>query len=407
VNRFFSPLIVSMPLFAGACQPAAGAARGPAPGVELVTAAPHEPAVAPSVQPASPAAAQVLGWWDQPYPERFAAARLPKQLGWIGVKDNHFIDADGQAVILQGVNISDPDKLESSGHYDRRLFEEIRAWGANVVRVPVHPVAWRSRGKAAYFDLLDRAVLWASELDLYLIIDWHTIGNLVTQMFQHPMYDTTEQETFDFWRSVAFRYRDVPTVAFFEIFNEPTVRRGTLGSASWPQWKALNEEIISIITAHEARAIPLVAGFDWAYQLGPIAEQPIERANIAYVSHPYPGKAKASNGPIEQQWDAAFGFATKKYPLIATEIGYMSADAPGAHSPAIDDGSYGKRITDYLAKTGASWTAWCFDPDWPPQLISDWNFTPTVAGALFRDVMQARRASADKPQLPASSGGGR
>jgi endoglucanase len=397
-----SCLVILGSLLASACQPAPNAAPPQTPGVELVTAAPHEPAA--PLAASAPAPAKVLGPWDAPYPERFDVARLPKRLGWLEVKGNRFVDAGGRPVILQGVNISDPDKLESNGRYDRRLFEVIRDWGANIVRVPVHPAAWRARGKAAYFELLDRAVLWATELDLYLIIDWHTIGNLVTQMFQHPMYDTSQQETFDFWRSVAFRYRDVPTVAFFEIFNEPTVRRGTLGSAPWPQWKALNEEIISIITAHEARAIPLVAGFDWAYQLGPIAEQPIERAGIGYVSHPYPGKANASRGPIEPQWDAAFGFASKKYPLIATEIGYMSADAPGAHSPAIDAGSYGPRITGYLAKIGASWTAWCFDPDWPPQLISDWNFTPTAAGAHFRDVMRARRASADEP--PPAAGGG-
>jgi endoglucanase len=406
VNRLFSCLFVSSSLLAGACQPASSAVRAPAPSVELVTAAPHQPPGPPPVAPPPPAE-KVPGPWDQPYPERFDVARLPKRLGWIAVKGNTFVDAEGQTLLLQGVNISDPDKLESNGHYDRRLFEVIRDWGANIVRIPVHPAAWRARGKAAYFDLLDRAVLWATELDLYLIIDWHTIGNLVTQMFQHPMYETTQQETFDFWRSVAYRYRDVSSVAFFEIFNEPTVRRGTLGSASWPQWKALNEEIIGIIAAHEARAIPLVAGFDWAYQLGPIAQQPIERAGIGYVSHPYPGKAKASNGPIEQQWDAAFGFATRKYPLIATEIGYMSADAPGAHSPAIDDGTYGKRITDYLAKNGASWTAWCFDPDWPPQLISDWSFTPTAAGAHFRDVMRARRASAEKPPAAANAGAAR
>jgi len=400
VNRPLFSLFAAASLIAG-CQPAAGGARVPATGVELVTAAPHEPGLREPAQPPPPVAtaapAKVPGPWDQPYPQRFDPASLPKRLEWLAVKGNRFVDARGEPVILQGVNISDPDKLESNGHYDRRLFEVIRDWGANVVRIPVHPAAWRARGKPAYFELLDRAVVWASELDLYLIIDWHTIGNLVTQMFQHPMYDTTQQETFEFWRSVAFRYRDVPTVALFEIFNEPTVRRGTLGSASWPAWKALNEEIISIITAHEGHAIPLVAGFDWAYQLGPVAQQPIEREAIGYVSHPYPGKASASKGSIEGQWDAAFGFATKKYPLIATEIGYMSADAPGAHSPAIDDGSYGKRITDYLAKNGASWTAWCFDPDWPPQLISDWSFTPTAAGAHFREVMLARRASVVKP----------
>ena len=372
----------------------AGPATSPAPtgpvgaAVDAPAAAPSLTAAAPAVSPAP--AGKVLGPWDAPYPKPFDASKLPKRLPAIHVDGNHFVDPSGASVVFQGVNISDPDKLESNGHFERRLFEEIARWGANVIRIPVHPAAWRARGSQAYFALLDQAVIWATELDMYVIIDWHSIGNLVRGLYQHPMYDTTQPETYAFWRDAAFRYADVPTVAFYELFNEPTLRRGRLGSAPWSEWKFFNEEAISIIRAHDADAIALVAGFDYAYDLGPIAKAPIDRPGVAYVSHPYPMKAKA---PFEPSWDQAFGFATKKYPLMATEIGYMAAGDPGAHSPAIDDGSYGKRITDYLGAKGASWVAWCFDPDWAPQLIKDWDFTPTTAGATFRDVMLARRGA--------------
>jgi endoglucanase len=360
---------------------AAPGARAPAP--------PRPDGAGKGAAPGTPLATdKVLGPWDAPYPKPFDPAQLPKRLPAIRVEGNRFVDAAGSTVVFQGVNISDPDKLESNGHFNRRLFEEIARWGANVIRIPVHPAAWRARGAAAYFALLDQALIWATELDMYVIIDWHSIGNLIRGLYQHPMYETSEPETYAFWRDAAFRYADVPTVAFYELFNEPTVRRGRLGSAPWPEWKFFNEEAISIIRAHDADAIALVAGFDYAYDLGPIAKQPIERPGIAYVSHPYPMKAKA---PFEPAWDTAFGFATKTYPLMATEIGYMAAGDRGAHSPAIDDGSYGKRITDYLATKGASWVAWCFDPDWAPPLIKDWDFTPTPAGATFRDVMLARR----------------
>ena len=33
--------------------------------------------------------------------------------------------------------------------------------------------------------LLDQAVDWANELGLYLILDWHSIGNLKEEKFQH------------------------------------------------------------------------------------------------------------------------------------------------------------------------------------------------------------------------------
>jgi endoglucanase len=109
------------------------------------------------------------------------------------------------------------------------------------------------------------------------------------------------------------------------------------------------------------------------------------------VSHPYPQK---TGEPLEKNWEEAFGFIAQKYPLFATEIGYMRSDEPGAHIPVEnDDGTYGKRITDYLHKKGASWTAWCFHPQWSPQLVSDWDFTPTESGKHFRSVMQKQKTS--------------
>jgi endoglucanase len=354
----------------GAAGPTeAGATTSPSP------AAAGEPSDAPA------------SWWRPPTPAPFDASRLSRAVSRIGVEGNRFVDESGRAVVFQGVNIADPDSLIRDGHYNRELFQAIASWGANVVRVPVHPAAFRGRGPDRYFELLDQAVVWANELKLYLILDWHSIGNLVMGLYQRPLYETTQQETFEFWRRAASRYAQVPTVALYEIFNEPTLANGRLGAASWQQWKALNEQIIDIIYANNPGAVPLVAGFDWAYDLRPVAEAPIERKGVAYVTHPYPQKTRP---PYPAKWDERFGFVAARYPLIATEIGYMPPDAPGAHSPAIDTASYGSDITTYLASKGASWVAWCFHPDWGPQLLRDWNYNPTAAGSYFRDVMLRR-----------------
>lgn len=44
---------------------------------------------------------------------------------------------------------------------------------------------------------------WATELNLHVIIDWHSIGNLQTEMYQSDIYDTTLKQTYDFWRTIA------------------------------------------------------------------------------------------------------------------------------------------------------------------------------------------------------------
>lgn len=373
------------PTLPAAAAPEAAAPLAAAPSAAGVSA--KAPALTASVAP-SIAAPPAAPWWHTPYPESFDPSRLSKQLLPVRVQGNQFVTGGGTPLIFQGVSIADPDLLVREGHWTRALFEAVAGWGANIVRLPVHPAAYRGLGHNEYLKLLDQAVIWATELDLYLIVDWHSIGNLSTGLFQHPMYDTSEQETNEFWRSVAFRYQGISTVALYELFNEPTTFNGKLGTESWEEWRSINEALIDIIYAHNKTAIPLVAGFDWAYDLAPIAKAPVRRNGVAYVSHPYPQK---TSRPFEKKWDQSFGFAAAKYPLITTEIGYMAPDARGAHIPAEDDGSYGPFVTDYLAKRGASWVAWCFDPDWAPPLIADWNYTPTAAGAHFRKVMLGRQ----------------
>ena len=305
-------------------------------------------------------------------------------LPFVRVDGNRFVDEDGQPVAFRGVSFSDPDRLEKEGHWNEEYFDVARSWGANVVRFPIHPQAWRERGERAYLQLLDQGIAWAGEREMYVIIDWHTIGNLRTELFQAPMYNTTLTETLQFWKTIAERYRQNPVVAFYEIFNEPTTYNGTLGQMSWTQYAELMEEIIAVIYAHDRMVIPLVGGLNWAYDLSYVRNRPIAASGIAYVAHPYPQKREQ---PWEPKWEADFGFVAQTYPVFATELGFMSADGRGAHVPVIGDETYGEAIIDFFEERGISWTAWVFDPVWSPQLIENWNFEPTRQGRFFRDKM--------------------
>ncbi|GAB4242561.1 MAG: hypothetical protein Kow00109_18280 [Acidobacteriota bacterium] len=310
-----------------------------------------------------------------------AAAPLPA----LRVEGNRFVDAAGRTVILRGLNAADPDKLARDGQWNERYFQEMARWGANVVRIPVHPAAWRSRGSDAYLDLLDRGVDWAEQHGLYVVIDWHSIGNLKERKFQHAMYETDIDETIQFWKTIAKRYQGRAVVAFYELFNEPTVSGPRFGSMTWPEWKEILVRIIAAVRREDPAKIVLVAGFDWAYDLRPVAENPLDAPNVAYVSHPYPQKRQP---PWEEKWEADWGFVADEYPVFLTEVGFCLEDEPGAHIPVISDESYGRALTAYAEKKGVSWAAWVFDVDWSPMLISDWNFTPTTQGRFFKTYLQ-------------------
>ena len=309
-------------------------------------------------------------------------------LSQVSVKGNNFVTADGKTIVFRGLDTSDPDKLARDGHWNKAYFEAAKSWGANIVRFPVHPTAWRKQGKENYIKLLDQGVQWATELGLYVIIDWHSIGNLRTEMYQSDMYETTQKETLEFWRTMATHFKGNTTVACFELFNEPTVMNGQIGTCSWAQWKQLNEEMITIIRANGSKAVPLVAGFNWAYDLTPVMNDPVKAEGIAYVSHPYPQKREK---PWEEKWSADWGHVAKKYPVILTEIGFCGPDDKGAHVPVISDESYGDAITKYADANGISYTVWVFDPQWAPMLISDWKFTPTRQGRYFKNALQKKK----------------
>ena len=320
-------------------------------------------------------------WWEERYfsfPKPNPKASI---LPLISVKGNKFINSKGDTILFRGLAIGDPDKLENQGHWNKDHFMKVKEMGALLVRIPVHPVAWRERTSEKYLELLDQAVDWCADLGMYIIIDWHSIGNLRMELFQDPMYNTSQKETFEFWRTISAHFRGNNTIAFYEIYNEPATFNGLLGRVSWDEWKKLAEDIISLIRAYDKETIPLVAGFDWAYDLTPIHLSPLEAQGIGYVTHPYPNKRPK---PWEPKWEEDFGFAAGNYPVIATEIGF----SPGWRGHTEND-DYGKRITDYLESKGISWTAWVFDADWYPKMIESWEtYELTKSGEFFKQAMQ-------------------
>jgi hypothetical protein len=316
----------------------------------------------------------------------------------ITVKGNRFVTPDGNTVIFKGLSASDPLKLSKDGRWNGAYFDAVKAWGSNTVRFPVHPSSWRKLGKDGYFKLLDQGIAMAGARDLHVIIDWHSIGNLHQEKFFHGAdgfptnaYDTTVAETFQFWHDITLRYGKNQTVACFELFNEPATGQG-MGECSWEDWRSLMEKLIAKIRAEGGEAVPLVAGFDFAYDLKPVSKFPIRAEGIAYVSHPYPGKIKNPR-EWQERWTLDWGFVAAKHPLVLTEIGFQLPGEHGGYDPITGQAEYAEAILDFCARRGVSYNLWCFDTSWVPKLIADWNFTPTKSGALFKEAMLRDRSS--------------
>jgi len=331
----------------------------------------------------APKAAPYHAWWKDMgtgWPKKNPNA---KNMPLIQVLGNKFVDPQGNTVLFRGMAISDPDKIANQGHWNKTHFEKVKETGCMVVRIPIHPIAWRERTPVEYLKLIDEAIEWCTELKMYVMIDWHSIGNLGMELFQNPMYVTTQQETFEFWRTIASRYRGNNTVAFYELFNEPTIYSGQLGSMPWSEWKSLNEKMINLIRAFDKETIILVAGLDWAYDLTPLLIEPINEPNIGFVTHPYEHKRKP---PLEPKWDENFGFAAATWPIVATEFGF--GVRPGTE---IKKDDYCYKIVNYLEGKGISWVCWVYDPEWGPSLLKSWDtYELTPSGEFFKKAMQGK-----------------
>jgi len=310
-------------------------------------------------------------------------------LPWLKVAGNRIEGPNGKPVVLNGLNLGEIVKVEQEGNLTEEYFKQAAAWGARVVRIPVHPGNYRSYGSEKTFTLIDKSVAWAKKYGMYSIIDWHSSGDIINGNFLAPanIFFTTKDETKDFWRSVATRYKDEPAVAFYEVFNEPA-DRGYLpwNRLTWKTWRDASDEIIDVIYAANPNAIPIVSGLSYANDLRSFNETPIRNKGVVLAAHPYAG---SYSEPWETNWENSFGYLSQHYPMMLTEIGFDPNDNMVPQVYRADE-NYGARILNYAKTRNISWMAFVFykGPYWPMPLFRDWQtFEPTESGAFFQKAL--------------------
>lgn len=320
-------------------------------------------------------------------------------------EDNQIIAENGEEVVPRGVNALDPIAQAtfgepSMGVWEKDYYAVMAEWGVELVRIPVHPELWRE-DPAQALDILDQTVQWIGELGMYAIIDYHSIGMVTTGDFEEPIYETTPELMKEFWQVVSAHFADNDVVAIYELFNEPVnlsrvASDGRDNAEDWHDWKLLAEELIDVIRAEDASSVVIVGGMYWSSDLSYVNADPVDRADVVYAVHPYPGAT--DNRP----WQEAFGDTAENYRVIATEIRFTSEKARAtvlatfpevsaegdtdAYNPvyletSYTDGLYRDDIMAFFNERSIGWTAWSFSPIWGPTLLSNWDYEASEAGA--------------------------
>ncbi len=286
-----------------------------------------------------------------PAPASVTVPVAPAPAAMLRVSGERIVDGDGKAVVLRGVafgnqvwlDVADPRKHHSELDYSR-----IKDLGMNAVRFylndltfedPRRPGQWKLSGWA----WLDDNVAWAKKYGVYLILNLHvppggyqSLGK-GAQLWENP---DAQSEFIALWKAIAERYRSEPTIAGYDLLNEPVVTK------SIEQWQTLADRTIAAMRAVDPWHMMFVervnsVGSDWKEN----ADRNFFRVkdpNVVYEFHFYkPINFTHQNAPWME--------------LSAPEMRYPDANAVG------------------IEWFNADWRASTFQNPRLPQGDSDWK----------------------------------
>lgn len=149
-------------------------------------------------------------------------------------------------------------------------------WNTNCIRLALYTEEYNgycSGGNQGELKtLVQRGVDYATELGMYVIIDWHVLRD------QDP--NVHKEEALAFFREMSALYKDHQNV-LYEICNEPNSR------ASWDSVKSYAREVIPAIRTNDSDAVIIVGTPTWSQDIDQALASPLEYDNILYALHFY------------------------------------------------------------------------------------------------------------------------
>ena len=256
--------------------------------------------------------------------------------GRLAVNGTKLVDKNGEEYRLRGVSTHGiawfPD------YVNKQAFQTLRDdWGVNCIRLAMYTAEYNGYcsggNKSDLKKLVDNGVKYATELGLYVIIDWHILSD------SNPV--TNKDEAIAFFTEMSRKYAEYGNV-IFEICNEPN------GGTGWSQIKSYAKEVIPAIRKNAPKAIIVVGTPTWSQEVDKAAADPIkEYDNIMYTIHFY---AATHKDDLRRRMQAAVrsGIA-----LFCTEFGTCDASGNGGN-----DFTEAEKWIDAMEASGVSYCIW-------------------------------------------------
>ena len=189
--------------------------------------------------------------------------------------------------------------------------------------------------KQKMLNTLMKGIDIATELGLYVIVDWHMVG-AENVLDKNPL--TYLEESKEFFSYISEYYKDQDNI-LYEIMNEPN------GSTTWADCKKYANEVIPCIRKN-TDAIVLVGNPKWTADLNSVMKDPLTGfENIMYTYHFY-----AADHSNTTQVSTAYD---KGFPVFISEFGFMESSGDGSISET--NGNKWKQVLD---SRNISYVAW-------------------------------------------------
>lgn len=252
--------------------------------------------------------------------------------GQLSVSGTNIIDENNNTFQLKGVSTHGLAWFPE--YVNKESFQTMRDdWGINTIRLAMY-----SNPNDGYstkmHEIVKNGINVATELGLYVIIDWHILND------NNPnMYKT---QSIAFFKEMATLYKDNPNV-LYEICNEPN------GNVTWTKdIKPYAEELIAEIRNIDNDAIIIVGTPTWSQDVDVVSKDPINNAtNIMYSLHFYAATHK------QYLRDKMTTALQSGLPIFVSEFGICDASGNGT----IDENEANLWI-DTLNSNHISWICW-------------------------------------------------
>lgn len=235
------------------------------------------------------------------------------QHGALHVENGKLTDADGNTVQLYGMSTHGIAWFPQYINYDslRTLRDD---WNTNCIRLAMYTEEYggycAGGDKEQLKQLVKDGVSYATELGMYVIVDWHILSDCDPNQ--------NKDEAIAFFREMAKVFADNDNV-LYEICNEPN------GGTSWDSIKSYAEEVIPVIRAQKPDAVILVGTPTWSQEIDKAAASPLDDSNVMYTLHFYAGTHKDD---LRNRLETC---VQNGLPVFVSEFGMCDASGNGAN----------------------------------------------------------------------------